>query len=177
MNRFVSEVVMQETVNTNTAISQPEVLPSGAQLWKRNGQLHREDGPAVIRPDGTQKWYLDGKQHRLDGPSALYPDGAQEWHVNGLHHRVGGPAIIGKDGTELWYLKGQRHRRNGPAVVRPNGDNEWWIEGKQYSPDDLAFAAMQAFRKGPPAALIAPEKAAFRKQMPHVFRAWQGGWE
>ena len=24
------------------------------------GELHREDGPAVIYPDGTKKWYLNG---------------------------------------------------------------------------------------------------------------------
>ena len=30
----------------------------GIQRWYRNGELHREDGPAVIHADGAQEWYL-----------------------------------------------------------------------------------------------------------------------
>jgi hypothetical protein len=30
--------------------------------WYLNGELHREDGPAIERANGTKAWYLNGKQ-------------------------------------------------------------------------------------------------------------------
>jgi hypothetical protein len=33
----------------------------GARAWWRNGKMHRERGPAVIRADGTREWWRDGK--------------------------------------------------------------------------------------------------------------------
>jgi hypothetical protein len=47
------------------------------------GQLHREDGPAVEYPSGFKIWWVNGKQHRLDGPAFEYADGHKEWWVNG----------------------------------------------------------------------------------------------
>ena len=29
--------------------------------WYKNGNFHREDGPAWIRKDGLKTWWLDGK--------------------------------------------------------------------------------------------------------------------
>lgn len=39
---------------------------SGTQVWLKDGRLHREDGPAVIRQNGTQIWYLDGIFYEKD---------------------------------------------------------------------------------------------------------------
>ena len=33
----------------------------GTKYWFVNGELHREDGPAIECPDGTKSWYLCGK--------------------------------------------------------------------------------------------------------------------
>jgi len=38
--------------------------------WFKNGDFHREDGPAIERADGSKHWFLNGKQlteqeHRL----------------------------------------------------------------------------------------------------------------
>ena len=42
----------------------------GDILWKNSkGQLHREDGPAIIEPDGDKHWYIKGQLHREDGPA------------------------------------------------------------------------------------------------------------
>lgn len=30
--------------------------------WRENGEVHREDGPAVERMDGTKEWWLKGKK-------------------------------------------------------------------------------------------------------------------
>jgi hypothetical protein len=44
-------------------MSQPEmkIEQDGTKMWYLNGELHREDGPAVEYPDGTKRWYLNGK--------------------------------------------------------------------------------------------------------------------
>jgi hypothetical protein len=47
------------------------------------GQLHREDGPAVEYADGTRHWYLNGKLHREDGPAVEWADGRRQWYLNG----------------------------------------------------------------------------------------------
>ena len=78
----------------------------GSQRWYLHGQLHREDGPAIIRPDGSQEWWLHGQLHREDGPAIIHPDGSQYWYLHGKRHREDGPAIINPDGKQAWYLHG-----------------------------------------------------------------------
>ena len=77
---------------------QVKTEPDGSKCWYRNGQLHREDGPAVEWANGDKFWYRNGQLHREDGP-------AEEW----------------ADGDKFWYRNGQLHREDGPAVERPYG--------------------------------------------------------
>jgi hypothetical protein len=98
----------------------------GTQYWYLNGELHREDGPAIIRPDGTQRWYLNGKCHREDGPAIIRQNGTKEWYINGKHHREDGPAIIYPDGTQEWFLNGNLHREDGPAYIGSNVYQQSW---------------------------------------------------
>ena len=44
-------------------MSQPEmkIEQDGTKMWYLNGELHREDGPAVESADGEKRWYLNGK--------------------------------------------------------------------------------------------------------------------
>ena len=51
------------------------VYKNGNTEWWLNGELHREDGPAVECSDGTKSWYLHGKRHREDGPALVLVDG------------------------------------------------------------------------------------------------------
>ena len=90
----------------DSVINQPTLTtyPDGSQAWYLHDQLHREDGPAIIRPDGLQYWYLHGQLHREDGPAVIYPDGSQYWYLHGQLHREDGPAIINPDGYQAWYL-------------------------------------------------------------------------
>ena len=77
--------------------------------WRNpQGNLHREDGPAVEYTDGTKEWFLDGQRHRLDGP-------AVEW----------------ADGTKAWWVDDQLHRLDGPAVEHADGSKEWWVNGRK----------------------------------------------
>ena len=53
------------------------------KLWYRNGNIHREGGPAVIYLNGTKEWYQNGLRHREDGPARELPDGRKRWWING----------------------------------------------------------------------------------------------
>ena len=44
----------------------------GTIEWRLDGELHRENGPAVEKPNGTRVWFREGKQHREDGPAIEY---------------------------------------------------------------------------------------------------------
>ena len=68
------------------------------------GQLHREDGPAVVWCDGTHKWWQNGKLHREDGPAIVRTDGYREWWQNDQRHRIDGPAVEYADGCKEWWV-------------------------------------------------------------------------
>jgi len=56
----------------------------GSKLWKLpNGDLHREDGPAVEHLNGTKCWLINGKLHREDGPAVEHLNGTKEWYIEG----------------------------------------------------------------------------------------------
>ena len=39
------------------------------RIWRNaNGQLHREDGPAIEWANGYKGWWRDGKLRREDSP-------------------------------------------------------------------------------------------------------------
>ena len=48
-----------------------EIDEYGIKRWKLNGELHREDGPAIEFSDGSKYWYKHDKPHRLDGPAVI----------------------------------------------------------------------------------------------------------
>ena len=60
-----------------------------------------------VDDDGDRYWYFNGNLHREDGPALEYSDGSREWYLNGLRHREDGPAIEHADGTRYWYLNGE----------------------------------------------------------------------
>ncbi len=59
------------------------INPDGTQCWYKEDNLHREDGPAIIKPDGEQRWFKEGKIHREDGPAVICSDGSQYWYKEG----------------------------------------------------------------------------------------------
>lgn len=110
------------------------------EAWYNNeGQLHRNDGPAlitavssawyvngvpvsggempsVVLTDGTKIWLKNGRIHRRDEPAVIGKN-YKMWFVNGKRHRLEGPAYIDLDGSELWYVGDHLHREYGPAVT------------------------------------------------------------
>lgn len=111
------------------------IYAGGAGAWFLNGNLHREDGPAIEHVNGTKEWFLNGQRHREDGPAIEYSDGSKYWYLNGNLHREDGPAIE-HDGSKTWYLYGKRHWEDGPAVELNNGTKEWCLNNKQIKSKD-----------------------------------------
>jgi hypothetical protein len=106
---------------------QMTVDENGSKFWMINGQLHREDGPAIEFVSGSKMWYSKGRLHRIDAPAIIYANGHKEW-----------------------YNRGRQHRLNGPAVEAINGEKQWWVSGQQfYNISDWARAALKYEDKSP----------------------------
>jgi hypothetical protein len=67
---------------TNYIKYKVKVCTNGDNYWYLNGQLHREDGPAVECANGYKSWWLNNKRHREDGPAVEYSDGSKSWYLN-----------------------------------------------------------------------------------------------
>jgi hypothetical protein len=79
----------------------------GTKFWRnKEGEYHREDGPAIENDLGTKCWYKNGKLHREDGPAVEDAAGNKFWYINGLLHREGGPAREFADGSKEYWLNG-----------------------------------------------------------------------
>ena len=50
-------------------VTEKVTFNDGEKQWYKNGERHREDGPAVERADGSKVWYKNGSLHREDGPA------------------------------------------------------------------------------------------------------------
>ena len=83
------------------------VYEDGSKYWYLNGELHREDGPAIEYASGDKAWYLNGSPHREDGPAIERANGDKSWWLNGERHRPDGPAIEDADGYKAFYLNGE----------------------------------------------------------------------
>jgi hypothetical protein len=124
-----------------------------AELYFSEGQLHRADGPAVVR-GGSQwlrQWFWRGKPHRTDGPAYEDADGVIVWLRDGAIDRTDGPALDVPAGARFaipqgsifddnysglvdqqcraWVCAGIPHRRNAPAL-ESEGLVIWFHEGE-----------------------------------------------
>lgn len=136
----------------------------GTIIWYKDDQVHREDGPAVIKTNGIEQWYKQGKLHREDGPAIISGNqhGERRWYINGELHRDDGPAVILSDGTKRWYQNGLLHRDNDlPAIERPDGTLEWYKDGNLH-------------REGEP-AIIKPQQRRMFSQYPNEEHWYNNG--
>jgi hypothetical protein len=88
-------------------------------MWRRNGVLHREDGPAYERDDGTRRYYRQGVLHREDGPAVVHPDGTCLWFRHGILQREDGPPVVFGNGTREWFWGATSYRENEPQATPP----------------------------------------------------------
>jgi hypothetical protein len=61
-----------------------------------------------VDEDKTKRWYLNGNLHREDGPAVEYADESKLWYLNDKLHREDGPAVEHANGSKYWYLNGDR---------------------------------------------------------------------
>lgn len=56
------------------------------RYYNHSGQLHREDGPAVIWRDGSEAWFHNGKLHRTTGPAVALTNRTTTWWIHGVQY-------------------------------------------------------------------------------------------
>ena len=114
------------------------VQPDGSvEYYNQAGQLHREDGPAIIYASGSKHWYINGLLHREDGPAIEAASGDRYWYRNGKLHREDGPAVIYDNGTRKWLLDGVLHRTDGPAIEWGYGGQTWYLHNEELSEEEF----------------------------------------
>lgn len=60
------------------------VLAGDIQVYIKDGQKHRENGPAEINTrTGYKSWFKNGRRHRIGGPAVIDADGSEEYWENG----------------------------------------------------------------------------------------------
>lgn len=146
--------------------------------WRKNGVIHRDDGPAVLHLNGLVCWYKDGILHREDGPALEQRDDEgrilrQCWRLNGLQHSHDGrhPAIIEMIDNGALFVQYfehgvcTRHESEGPALswFMPSGNvlHEFRLSGVLHR--STGPAIINAFSK---------EYLADATQRPRLQHAW-----
>jgi hypothetical protein len=82
------------------------VLFGDAEIWIREGEIHRDHGPAIFDSVGNELWYRNGKLHREDGPAV----------TSDAEH----PADLNYGGA--WFLNGKFIKQEPPPPKRsPRG--------------------------------------------------------
>ena len=80
----------------------------GHICWRNeNGQFHHPELPAIEYLSGEKFWYFNGNLSREDGPAVISGD-SEEWWLHGKLHRIGGPALILPD-KYIWYIENKRY--------------------------------------------------------------------
>jgi len=93
------------------------------EYLNNNGELHRDDGPAIEDANGDKFWFQNGKCHRLDGPAVEYANGNKSWWVDHVF-KLG--LMIDELGS-YWVSKDRKfHNLDKPADW--NGSYESWYE-------------------------------------------------
>jgi len=60
------------------------IMPGGVVIYVKDGDKHRENGPAEINTrTGYKAWFWKGKRHRKDGPAVVHANGEVEYWENG----------------------------------------------------------------------------------------------
>jgi len=131
------------TPSTTPPASAPASAPvltvsaDGTREWRRHGELHRDDGPAVEQADGTRWWYRHGKRHRDDGPAIEQANGTRHWCRHGKRHRDDGPAIEWADDTREWWRNGFRAPRLLEHLLNAGLPLTSAVTGEDWVPDEV----------------------------------------
>jgi hypothetical protein len=85
INKTDKRITTQYRNKLHSINNEPSIKRGNCQVWHKNGQLHRIDGPArilLINSKIHKWWYQNDVLHRIDGP-AVEKDDYKEWWVDG----------------------------------------------------------------------------------------------
>lgn len=51
--------------------------------YKKHGELHRKNGPAIIWQEKCYNWFEHGQKHRKDAPATIWYDGQSYNSIRG----------------------------------------------------------------------------------------------
>lgn len=51
--------------------------------WRKGGELHRDNAPAVVHLDGTKEWWCEGERHRVEGAAIERDCGCKSYYIRG----------------------------------------------------------------------------------------------
>jgi len=110
--------------------------------------MNKETLTVETDEDSTIRYYnADGQLHHQNGPAIIHADGRKEHWINGELHNENGPAVVWENGHKEHWLNGKRHNANGPAVVFADGDKYHYINDKKLTKAE--FTAWQAEQSAP----------------------------
>ena len=115
-------------------------IQNGVRIWfNKDGQVHREDGPAMEHPSGQREWWIKGELHREDYGPTIENGNYQEWWQNGHLHREDGPATTYENGQREWWINGNLHRIDGPAIeLNAYGyKDRYFIDGEEITKEEF----------------------------------------
>ena len=78
-----------------------------SQLYEEVFGATGSDG-LYVDSDGDKRWYLNGELHRENAPAVEWTNGSKYWYLNDKPHREDGPAVEKANGYKCWYLNGAR---------------------------------------------------------------------
>ena len=99
--------------------------------------MKKEQPECRVDEDGAKRWFLNGELHREDGPAVEIADGNKYWFLHGEYHREDGPAVEWANGDKEWWLNDQLHREDGPAYEYASGRKEWFLHHKEVHPEQI----------------------------------------
>ena len=72
-----------------SVFDRPTQYVDRAKIWPLNGDIngvfHRDGGrPAIVRENGSQEWWVNGQLHRENGPAVELADGQKQYYLNGV---------------------------------------------------------------------------------------------
>lgn len=103
-----------------------------AERWSKNGETHRENGPALIIRDFNglvlvHQYFRNGRVHRDDGPAQIITASddfrTETWFKDGLEHRENAPSMSvyyipnNLEVAQRWCVNGLIGRLGGPAEI------------------------------------------------------------
>ncbi len=108
----------------------------GTVRYTKNGELHRLDGPALIKLNGTMKYYQNDELHRIGGPAVIKHDKLMYYQHDELHidplNNVQRPTVIYSNGSVDYHWHNKLHRLDGPAIIKINRVVEYYQNGERH---------------------------------------------